>query len=56
MVMVIIVFVVNMAKPFIIQVKDEKQRRMIIDKNAWEEEGLQQGDYVEVIIKKVKLG
>lgn len=54
--MVNIVFVVKMAKPFIVQVKDDKQRRMIIDKKAWEEEGLQEGDYIEVTIKKIKIG
>ncbi len=47
--------VVNMAKPFIVQVKDDKQRRIVVDKEAWEEEGLQKGDYVEVIIRKIKL-
>ncbi len=52
-------FVVNMvimAKPFIVQIKDDKQRRMVIDKDAWDEEKLQKGDYIEVIIKKIKLG
>ncbi len=44
-----------MAKPFIVQIKDEKQRRIVIDKKAWEEEGLQKNDYIEVKIKKVKL-
>ena len=43
------------AKPFIVQIKDDKQRRIIIDKKAWEEEGLEKWDYIEVIIKKVKL-
>lgn len=46
---------VNMAKPFIVQIKDEKQRRIVIDKKAWEDEGLQKDDYIEVMIKKVKL-
>lgn len=45
----------NMAKPFIVQIKDEKQRRIVIDKKAWEEEGLQKNDYIEIKIKKVKL-
>lgn len=49
------VIVVNMAKPFIVEIKDDKQRRIVIDKKAWEEEGLQKGDYIEVTIKKVKL-
>lgn len=49
------VIVVKMSKPFIVQVKDDIQRRIVIDKKAWEEEGLQKGDYIEVTIKKVKL-
>lgn len=48
--------VVNMAKPFIVQVKDDKQRRIVIDKKAWDEEGLAKDDYVEVTIKKIKTG
>lgn len=51
-------FVVNMvimAKPFIVQVKDVTQRRIVIDKEAWEAEKLQKGDYIEVVIKKIKL-
>lgn len=47
--------VVNMARPFIVQVKDDKQRRIIIDKGAWEEEELKKGEYIEVSIKKIKL-
>jgi flagellar assembly factor FliW len=46
---------VNMSKPFIVQVKNDKQRRVIIDKKAWEEEGLQKGDYIEVKIRKIDL-
>ena len=49
------VYLVIMAKPFIVQIKDDTQRRIIIDKKAWEEEGLQKGDYVEVIIRKIRL-
>jgi hypothetical protein len=48
-------YMVNMAKPFIVQIKDDKQRRIIIDKVTWNEERLEKGDYVEVIIKKIKL-
>jgi hypothetical protein len=54
--MVNMVTMVNMAKPFITEIKDDKQRRIIIDKKAWEEEGLQKGDYIEVTIKKIKIG
>ena len=46
---------VNMSKPFIVQIKDDTQRRIIIDKKAWEEEGLEKGDYIEVVIKKIQL-
>jgi hypothetical protein len=48
--------VVNMANPFIVQVKDDKQRRIIIDKKAWDEEELVKEDYIEVTIKKIKTG
>lgn len=54
--MVNMVYMVNMAKPFIVQIKDDKQRRIVIDKEAWNDEKLQKGDYIEVTIKKVKLG
>jgi len=53
--MVNMVCMVNMAKSFIVQIKDEKQRRIVIDKEAWNEEGLEKGDYIEVVVKKVKL-
>ena len=45
--------VVNMAKPFIVQVKDDKQRRIVIDKKIWDEEKLIKDDYIEVTIKKI---
>jgi sulfur carrier protein ThiS len=45
---------VKMAKPFIVQIKDEKQRRIIIDKTTWNDEELKKGDYIEVVIKKVR--
>ncbi|VVB94167.1 Uncharacterised protein [uncultured archaeon] len=46
---------VIMAKPFIVQIKDEKQRRIVIDKDVWDDEKLQKDDYIEVVIKKIKL-
>ncbi len=49
------VYVVNMAKPFIVKVKDDKQRRIVIDKIAWDEENLKKDEYIEVTIKKIKL-
>ncbi|MGA2122502.1 MAG: hypothetical protein ABSG49_10770 [Methanoregula sp.] len=50
------VLVVNMANPFIVQVKDEKQRRIVIDKGAWDDEKLKKGDYIEVSVKRIKTG
>jgi sulfur carrier protein ThiS len=44
-----------MSKPFIVQVKNDKQRRIVIDKKAWEEEKLEKGDYIEVVIKRITL-
>ena len=46
---------VIMSKSFIVQIKDDKQRRIVIDKKVWDEEGLKKEDYIEVMIKKVKL-
>ncbi len=43
-----------MPNPFIVQAKDDKQRRIVIDKEAWNEQGLQKGDYIEVKIRKVE--
>ncbi|VVB96456.1 Uncharacterised protein [uncultured archaeon] len=53
--MVILVRMVIMSKSFIVQIKDDKQRRIVIDKKVWDEEGLKKEDYIEVMIKKVKL-
>ncbi len=39
---------------FIVQAKDDEQRRIIIDKEAWNEQGLQKGDYIEVTVRKIK--
>jgi len=47
---------VIMSKSFIVQIKDDKQRRIIIDKKAWDEEELKKDDYLEVTIRKIKLG
>lgn len=41
-----------MVKPFIVQIKDEKQRRIVIDKKAWEEEDLQKDDMSKSLLKK----
>ena len=53
--MVNMAYMVNMAKSFIVQIKDEKQRRIVIDKETWNDEKLQKNDYIEVTIKKIKL-
>jgi hypothetical protein len=42
-----------MPNPFIVQVKDDNQRRIVIDKDAWIEQELQKGDYIEVTIRKI---
>lgn len=51
--MVNMVLVVAMPNPFIVQVKNDKQRRIVIDKDAWNEQELQKGDYIQVTIRKV---
>jgi hypothetical protein len=51
--MVNMVLLVDMPNPFIVQVKNDKQRRIVIDKEAWNELELQKGDYIEVTIKKI---
>jgi bifunctional DNA-binding transcriptional regulator/antitoxin component of YhaV-PrlF toxin-antitoxin module len=44
---------VNMTKA-IIQIKDDKQRRVVIPKEVWDIEGLQKDDYIEIDIKKIE--
>jgi formylmethanofuran dehydrogenase subunit D len=44
-----------MAGTFIEKITDEKQRRLKIDKDVWDELGLKKGDYVKVTIEKVKV-
>ncbi len=38
----------------IVQIKDDKQRRIIIPRELWELEGLQKNDYIELSVKKVE--
>jgi hypothetical protein len=38
----------------IIQIKDDKQRRVVIPKEVWDIEGLQKDDYIEIDIKKIE--
>jgi bifunctional DNA-binding transcriptional regulator/antitoxin component of YhaV-PrlF toxin-antitoxin module len=38
----------------IIQIKDNKQRRIVIPQEVWDLEELQKDDYVEIDVKKVK--
>ncbi len=44
-----------MAATFIAKITDDKQRRIKIDKDAWDKEKLKKGDYVKVTIEKVNL-
>jgi hypothetical protein len=43
-----------MTRTFTTKINDEKQRRIVIDKIAWELEDLKKGDYLEVTINKIK--
>ncbi len=38
----------------IIQIKDNKQRRIVIPQEVWDLEGLQKDDYIEIDVKKIK--
>lgn len=38
----------------IIQIKDDKQRRVVIPQEVWDLEGLEKDDYIEIDVKKVK--
>lgn len=38
----------------IVQIKDDKQRRIVIPQEVWNLEGLQKDDYIEIDIKKVE--
>lgn len=38
----------------IVQIKDDKQRRIVIPQEVWDLEGLQKDDYIEIDVKKVK--
>lgn len=44
-----------MVATFIEKITDDKQRRIKIDKDAWDKEKLKKGDYVKVTIEKVEL-
>ncbi len=46
----------SMASKFLTKITDTKQRRIKIDKSAWELEDIKQGDIVEVTINKLKTG
>jgi hypothetical protein len=49
----IVVQVVIMPQTFIIKLKDDIKRRVVIDKEAWDKEELKKGDYVKITIEKV---
>jgi hypothetical protein len=38
----------------IVQIKDAKQRRIVIPQEIWDLEELQKDDYIEIDIKKIK--
>jgi hypothetical protein len=44
-----------MVSTFIEKITDDKQRRIKIDKDAWDKEKLKKGDYIKVTIEKVIL-
>lgn len=44
-----------MPQTFTTQIKDDVRRRIVIDKAAWNLEGLKKGDYVKVTIEKIKV-
>lgn len=48
------VIMVIMTSVFATKLSDAKQRRITIDKDAWEKEGLQEGDFVKVTIEKIQ--
>ena len=38
----------------IVQIKDDKQRRIVIPQEIWDLEELHKDDYIEIDVKKVK--
>ena len=38
----------------IIQIKDDKQRRIVIPQEVWDIEGLKKDDYIEIDVKKIE--
>lgn len=38
----------------IVQIKDDKQRRIVIPQEVWDLEGLQKDDYIEIDVRKVE--
>lgn len=45
----------NVTQKFRTIIKDDTKRRVVIDKDAWDKEGIQKGDLVEVAVKKLKV-
>lgn len=43
-----------MVNNFIIKISDDKQRRIVIDKEVWELQKLKKGDYIRVTIEKIE--
>lgn len=44
-----------MPQKFRVLISDDKQRRIVIDKEAWDAEGIEKGDLIEVSIRKLKV-
>ncbi len=38
----------------IVQIKDNKQRRIVIPQEVWDLEGLQKDDYIEIDVRKIE--
>lgn len=44
-----------MSQPFRVIIKDVEKHRIVIPKEIWDEERIEKGDIVEVIVKKLKV-
>ena len=43
-----------MTSAFFVKITDDKRHRIVIDPDVWKKENLKKGDYLRVIIEKVK--
>lgn len=44
-----------MTQKFRTIIRDAEKRRVVIDRDAWDKEGIKKGDVVEISIKKLKV-